>query len=140
MLHGVKWGDLSEETKQDLLSNANVWDNVKEGDCLVDLTEELTVEGKIIDGEIMIKDNAIIYNPQLGKPCISEPLKVDIDNVLTAQEAATKWGITEGAIRKAIASKRLIIGIDYRKAGRITLISRKAMERLYGEGNDGIEN
>lgn len=140
MLHGIKWGDLSQETKASLLERINVWDNVKEGDCLVDLTEELTVEGKIIDGEIMIKDNAIIYNPRVGKPCISEPLKVDIDNVLTAQEAATKWGITEAAIRKAISSKRLIIGIDYRKAGRITLISRKAMERLYGEGNDGIEN
>ena len=140
MLHGIKWGDLSEETKTSLLERVNVWDNVKEGDCLVDLTEELTVEGKIIDGEIMIKDNAIIYNPQLGKPCISQPLKVDIDNVLTAQEAAIKWGITEAAIRKAISSKRLIVGIDYRKSGRITLISRKAMERLYGEGNDGIEN
>lgn len=133
MLHGVKWGDLSKETKTSLLERVNVWDDVKEGDCLVDLTEELTVEGKIIDGEIVIKDNAIIYNPQIGKPDISHSLKVDIDNVLTAQEAATKWGITEGAIRKAIASKRLIIGIDYRKAGRITLVSKEAMKRLYGE-------
>ena len=133
MLHGIKWGDLSEKTKTSLLERVNVWDNVKEGDCLIDLTEELTIEGKIIDGQIMIKDNAIIYNPQIGKPCISEPLKVDIDNVLTAQECSELWDITEGAIRKAISSKRLIIGIDYRKAGRITLISRKAMERLYGE-------
>lgn len=133
MLHGIKWGDLSQETKTSLLERVNVWDDVKEGDCLVDLTEELTVEGKIIDGEIMIKDNAIIYNPQIGKPCISQPLKVDIDNVLTAQEASALWNITEGAIRKAISSKRLIIGIDYRKSGRITLISKKAMERLYGE-------
>lgn len=133
MLHGVKWGDLSKETKTSLLERVNVWDDVKEGDCLVDLTEELTVEGKIIDGEIVIKDNAIIYNPQIGKPDISHSLKVDIDNVLTAQEAATKWGITEAAIRKAMSSKRLIIGIDYRKAGRITLISKKAMERLYGK-------
>lgn len=133
MLHGIKWGDLSQETKTSLLERVNVWDDVKEGDCLVDLTEELTVEGKIIDGEIMIKDNAIIYNPQIGKPCISQPLKVDIDNVLTAQEASALWNITEGAIRKAISSKRLIIGIDYRKAGRITIISKEAMERLYGE-------
>ena len=133
MLHGVKWGDLSKETKTSLLERVNVWDDVKEGDCLVDLTEELTVEGKIIDGEIVIKDNAIIYNPQIGKPDMSHSLKVDIDNVLTAQEAATKWGITEAAIRKAMSSKRLIIGIDYRKAGRITLISKKAMERLYGK-------
>lgn len=133
MLHGIKWGDLSQETKTSLLERVNVWDDVKEGDCLVDLTEELTVEGKIIDGEIMIKDNAIIYNPQIGNPCISQPLKVDIDNVLTAQEASALWNITEGAIRKAISSKRLIIGIDYRKAGRITIISKEAMERLYGE-------
>ena len=56
--------------------------------------------------------------------------------MLTAQECSELWGITEGAIRKAIASKRLIIGIEYRKAGRITLISRKAMQRLYGECND----
>lgn len=133
MLHGIKWGDLSQETKTSLLERVNVWDDVKEGDCLVDLTEELTVEGKIIDGEIMIKDNAIIYDPQIGKPCISHSLKLDIDNVLTAQEAAALWNITEGAIRKAISSKRFIIGIDYRKAGRITLISKKAMERLYGE-------
>ena len=102
MLHGIKWGYLSQETKTSLLERVNVWDDVKEGDCLVDLTEELTVEGKIIDGEIMIKDNAIIYNPQIGKPCISQPLKVDIDNVLTAQEASALWNITEGAIRKAI--------------------------------------
>ena len=140
MIHGVIWKDLKEETKQELLANANIWDNVKNGECIIDLTEKFSVEGEIVDGEIIINDNAIIYNPQIGKPCISEPLKVDIDNVLTAQEAATKWGITEAAIRKAISSKRLIIGIDYRKAGRITLISRKAMERLYGEGNDGIEN
>lgn len=57
--------------------------------------------------------------------------ELDIYNVLTAQEAADKWGITEAAIRKAIHSKRLIVGIDYRKSGRITLISKKAMERLY---------
>lgn len=133
MLHGVIWKDLNEETKQELLSNANVWDNIKEGECIIDLTEKFSIEGEIVDGEIIIKDNAIIYNPEIGKPCISQPLKVDIDNVLTAQEAAAKWGITEGAIRKAIASKRLIIGIDYRKAGRITLISKEAMERLYGE-------
>ena len=56
MLHGVIWKDLKEETKQELLSNANVWDNVKEGECIIDLTEKFSVEGKIVDGEIIIKD------------------------------------------------------------------------------------
>ena len=68
MLHGVIWRDLNEETKQELLSNANVWDNVKEGECIIDLTEKFSVEGEIVDGEIIINDNAIIYNPEIGKP------------------------------------------------------------------------
>lgn len=133
MLHGVKWGDLSEETKQDLLSNANIWDDVKESECLVDLTENYTVEGFKTEEGIIIKDNAIIYDPKEGKPVISNPLKITLNDVFTVQEASELWKVTEGAIRKAIASKKLIIGIDYRKAGRITLISKEAMERLYGE-------
>ena len=133
MLHGVKWGNLSEETKEDLLSNANIWDNVEYGECLVDLTADYTVEGFKTEDDIIIKDNAIIYDPNEGKPVISTPLQVSLNDVFTAQEAAALWNITEGAIRKAITSKRLIIGVDYRKAGRITLVSREAMERLYGD-------
>ena len=133
MLHGVKWGNLSEETKEDLLSNANIWDNVKYGECLVDLTADYTVEGFKTEDDIIIKDNEIIYDPKEGKPVISTPLQVSLNDVFTAQEAAALWNITEGAIRKAITSKRLIIGVDYRKAGRITLVSREAMERLYGD-------
>ena len=68
MLHGVIWKDLNEETKQELLSNANVWDNVKEGECIIDLTEKFSIEGEIINGEIIINDNAVIYNPEIGKP------------------------------------------------------------------------
>ena len=68
MLHGVIWKDLNEETKQELLSNASVWDDVREGECIIDLTEKFSVEGEIVDGEIFIKDNAIIYNPEIGKP------------------------------------------------------------------------
>lgn len=68
MLHGVKWSNLKEETKQELLSNANVWDDIKEGECIIDLTEKFSVEGEIVNGEIIINDNAIIYNPEIGKP------------------------------------------------------------------------
>ena len=142
ILHGVKWGDLLERTKDDLLEraqyvNAVTGDIVKTGECLVDLTDELTVEGVVTDnGEetvLQIKDNAIIYNPMIGMLKLSRKLKVDLYDVYTAQEAAEKWGVTEAAIRKAISSKRFIYGVDYRKAGRITLVSKEAMERLYGE-------
>ena len=68
MLHGVIWKDLNEETKQELLSNASVWDDVREGECIIDLTEKFSVEGEIVDGELIVKDNAIIYNTEIGKP------------------------------------------------------------------------
>ena len=62
MLHDIKEKDLNEETKQELLSNANVWDNVKEGECIIDLTEKFSVEGEIVDGEIFIKSFIIYIN------------------------------------------------------------------------------
>ena len=50
-----------------------------------------------------------------------------LGEVITAQEAAELIGVTEAAIRKAITSGKLVLGRDYRKAGRITLIKRQAV-------------
>lgn len=55
-----------------------------------------------------------------------------INEVMTVTEAAKIWGIVEGTIRAAIKSNKFINGVDYRKAGRITLITKSAMERVYG--------
>lgn len=55
-----------------------------------------------------------------------------IKEVLTVNEAAQLWGISEGTIRYAIKVDKLTPGIDYRKAGRITLVTKKAMTRLFG--------
>ena len=52
---------------------------------------------------------------------------------MTVNEASEKWGITEGTIRAAIKRKDFVLGVDFRKAGRITLITTKAMIRVYGE-------
>ena len=56
-----------------------------------------------------------------------------LSEVLTATEAAAAWNLTEGAIRAAIKSNKFMLGTEYRKAGRITLITREAMTRVYGE-------
>lgn len=138
-LIGVKWGALSDETKSDLLEKANcidavTGDNVRNGECTVDLTDELSIIGKVEDYEIMIDDESIIYNPVEGIELDAVDLPIlDINNVMTVTEASERWGITEGAIRAAIKAKKFILGIDYRKAGRITLISVSSMERVYGE-------
>lgn len=141
---GMKWKDLKEETKQFLLEDAVTSDGdcniVLNGECIVDLTSTLSVTGEVIDEEIVIDDNAIIYNPEEGiKPLsYSDRMKFIkqnkvINNVMTVNEASEKWGIAEGTIRASIKRKDFVLGVDFRKAGRITLITTEAMIRVYGE-------
>lgn len=67
-LIGKKWGELSIELKEDLLNNCNAVDNmcetVKEGECIVDFLdyEYVSVYGEVKDGEVVIDDEAIIYD------------------------------------------------------------------------------
>ncbi len=53
--------------------------------------------------------------------------------ILTIGEAAQIWGINENNIRKDIKKTKFKFGIDFRKAGKIILIEKKAMIRVYGE-------
>ena len=46
---GKKWKQLTEEQQEQLLLNANT--DCKEGDCIIDLTEELSVQGRVIKTE-----------------------------------------------------------------------------------------
>ena len=135
-LVGVKWGSLEKETQDWLLKECNCIDgstgnNTDDGDCIVDLTEDLSIVGKIVDGELIIDDNEKIYDP--SGEYKSDGTTFEINEIMTVNEAAEMWGITEGAIRAAIKARKFIPCIDYRKAGRITLICYEAMERVYGE-------
>ena len=67
-LIGKKWGELSAELQEDLLSNCNPVDNmcetVKEGECIVDFIdyEYVSVYGEVKDGEVVIDDSTTIYD------------------------------------------------------------------------------
>lgn len=66
---GRKWGALTDEERKNLLMIGNVYDNVKEGDCIVDFGEDLSITGKVIKefkdeyGQLIIDDDAVFYNP-----------------------------------------------------------------------------
>ena len=60
----------------------------------------------------------------------------NIKEIMTFKEAAERWGISGAALRFVTTTKRLTEGIDYRKSGGTWLISRKAMEKLYGKENN----
>ena len=69
-LNGTRWGDLSTEQKSRLLLCANPIDgrtgnNMEEnGECIIDFSNGLSIIGSVIDGEIIIQDNATFYNPE----------------------------------------------------------------------------
>jgi len=70
-LIGKQWKSLTEDEKTVLLNNPNAIDaetgnTCKEGDCIIDLTLELSISGKVVDGNIVINDEAVIYNPEIG--------------------------------------------------------------------------
>lgn len=55
-----------------------------------------------------------------------------LDEVMTTSEACLKWGLSESTIRQSIRNNRLIEDVEYRKSGKVWIITKKAMERLYG--------
>ncbi|MHB8156813.1 MAG: helix-turn-helix domain-containing protein [Desulfocucumaceae bacterium] len=66
---------------------------------------------------------------------------IDLNRVLTLNEAAIRWKLADGAtIRKAIERKRFM-GHEIRKSGSIWLISKDGMERVFGlEPEGGYQN
>ena len=69
-LQGLKWGELTEQEKQNLYVVGYVdRDNVdnKTGECIVDFGEDLAILGRVIYGEeqdIIIDEDAILYDPR----------------------------------------------------------------------------
>ncbi|WP_195972427.1 helix-turn-helix domain-containing protein [Clostridium thermobutyricum] len=57
----------------------------------------------------------------------------ELFKVYTVNEASKIWNISENSIRHAIETSKLKEFLDYRKAGRITLITKKAMLQVFGE-------
>ena len=69
-LVGKKWGEIPKQVQNELLSNCNIWSDLifDNEDIIIDLTNNLSVDGKInLDSDevndFTIDDNAIIYDP-----------------------------------------------------------------------------
>lgn len=56
----------------------------------------------------------------------------ELYHVYTSTEAAKLWDKDESTVRRAIMNERFVQGVDYRKAGRISLITKDAMIRVFG--------
>lgn len=68
---GEKWGEIPVEAREQLLRAVVCLDTAhsciaSEGACLIELEETLVVPGELINGKIVIDENAELYNPILG--------------------------------------------------------------------------
>lgn len=139
-LKGVKWGDLPLETQDFFLRNNMLFDNIKEGEVILNLTDNLCIKGCIeylntekIDFNLLIDDNSIIYNPKEGilvELYYKEKKSFILKDVLTANEASKILKIPETTIIYAIKSMKLIPGLEFRKEGELTLITKDTLNKL----------
>lgn len=125
---------------KDLLENKELSDFLLNSGCRVlEITWHDGSKTKAYDKEIYIE---IVENKlNLVEGLWSFPIKNNIEllfeipnlnlyKVFTLTEAAAIWGKDESTIRRALGKFNQFT--EYRKAGRITLIDKDAMIRVYG--------
>lgn len=93
--------------------------NIKQGDLYIYIKNSNWVK-KVLPNTVLVFEEDI-------------DVKSELYNIYNITEASLLWGKQQSTIRKAIKSNKFVEGIEYRKSGRIVLITRKAMERVYGK-------
>lgn len=82
-----------------------------------------------ITNDLNIKEN-FKKNEEDTVLSIYEP-SID-EKIMTFSEACERWGLSESTLRMAVKRGTLKEGKDYRKSGKVWLITKKAMKEKYG--------
>lgn len=62
------------------------------------------------------------------------------DRLIAFSDATDLWGLNESTLRKAVAYRKLIDGVDVKKFGKQWVVTLDAMEREYGKPAPRPEN
>ena len=99
------------------------------------LTGEVT-NIKVEAADVMLFDGLDSSNIKIHHieimPVTTLPSTNPISEIYTFSEAAEIWGIDPSTLRHRVTCTDLISGSDYKISGKVWLITRGAMERLYG--------
>ena len=91
---GLKWGELNDNDKKFLLKNAvcrggMMGNPLTQGEGMVEFAETLAVLGAVYDGNIVIDDEAELYNPCIGND--GRPLtEEDLEKMLEEYKATSE--------------------------------------------------
>lgn len=68
-------------------------------------------------------------------------LKFELDDIMTTQEAADRWNVTADALKQNCRGrvKNGFLEGEFRKSGKMWLVTRQGMERLYGKEHIKID-
>ncbi len=88
--------------------------------------------------EVDVGGYGIVWNDNLDLSCDElfengEMVTTPFDGLMAFTDATQLWGLNESTLRKAIASGKLINGVDACKYGKQWVISTEAMKREYGQ-------
>ena len=62
-------------------------------------------------------------------------MKFELDDIMTTQEAAERWNVTADSLKQN-CRRRVKNGFkegEFKKSGKMWLVTRQGMERLYGK-------
>lgn len=65
--------------------------------------------------------------------CHGQPVVTPFDRLIAFGDATDLWGLNESTLRKAVAYRKLIDGVDVKKFGKQWVVTLDAMEREYGK-------
>lgn len=64
---------------------------------------------------------------------------ININEIMTFAEASAKWNLNDSTLRKLVKTQRLKEGIDFRKSGNTWIITKEAIEKIYGKQKSEVE-
>ena len=62
-------------------------------------------------------------------------MKFELDDIMTTQEAAERWNVTADSLKQNCRGrvKNGFKECEFKKSGKMWLVTRQGMERLYGK-------
>ena len=101
-------------------------------------TKEYDVDEHLFEEvQVDVGGYGIVWNDDLDLSCDElwkngVDVKTPFDGLMAFSDARELWGLSESALRKAVAYGKIEAGIDARKFGKQWVVTQEAMRREYG--------